>query len=463
MDKENDLSNLTVDKIKQLYKNYFNKGQVSLLGKLTFSNEKITQAKGCYITTESGNKLFDMTSGFGTQNLGYNNDEILSTRKDFIDNNKLPFSRLFFDENIAKLSKKMAELLSGNMQYSFFSNSGAEANEGAIKMAYKYHNGERKILIHNKNSFHGKLIATSQITDSPEVGFRFQNSLNTQSLDLQNLDNLTEFIINKEKNIYALIIEPFSASLAEPFSYSQLKKIQEICNKHDILVIYDEVYSGFYRTGSLFYFMDFKDLQPDIVTYSKSFGGGISSIAGYTSKKQVFLKSYGNQKDALLHSSTYSNYVEECAVAYKTLEIFERPLLISSIKEASKMLETEINKLLNIPYVEAITGRGFHFGIEFKKINLIGLDKLIKFIPFGITEDPRFVEKLYMSAVINELYIKHKILSYAGFNTKIKLIVSPPVIINSEEISYIINSIAEVIDQNPIMLISKFIKNYLVK
>ena len=86
----------------------------------------------------------------------------------------------------------MAELLSGNMQYSFFSNSGAEANEGAIKMAYKYHNGERKILIHNKNSFHGKLIATSQITDSPEVGFRFQNSLNTQSLDLQNLDNLTE-------------------------------------------------------------------------------------------------------------------------------------------------------------------------------------------------------------------------------------------------------------------------------
>ena len=68
--------------------------------------KKFTQAKGCYFTTESGNKLFDMTSGFGTQNLGYNNDEILSTRKDFIDNNKLPFSRLFFDENIAKLSKK---------------------------------------------------------------------------------------------------------------------------------------------------------------------------------------------------------------------------------------------------------------------------------------------------------------------------------------------------------------------
>ena len=91
MNKENNLNNLTVDEIKELYKNYFNKSQVSLLGKLTFSNEKITQAKGCYITTESGYKLFDMTSGFGTQNLGYNNDEILSTRKEFIDNNKLPF------------------------------------------------------------------------------------------------------------------------------------------------------------------------------------------------------------------------------------------------------------------------------------------------------------------------------------------------------------------------------------
>lgn len=461
MDKDFHLNNLTIKEIKKFYKDYFNKGQVSLLEKFTFSNEKIAYAKGCYITTESGSKLFDMTSGFGTQNLGYNNDEILLIRKDFIHKNKLPFSRLFFDENIAKLSKKMSEILPRNMQYSFFSNSGAEANEGAIKMAYKYHQGKRNILIHNKSSFHGKLIATSQITDSPEVSFGFQQSLNTQTLDLQNPDTLLKFAEKNKNNIYGLIIEPFSASLAEPFSYEKLKQIQDICKTHNILIIYDEVYSGFFRTGSLFYYMGSKELEPDIVTYSKSFGGGIASIAGYTATKDVFLKSYGNQKDALLHSSTYSNYVEECAIANKSLEIFDRPLFASKIKASSNLLENEIKNLLKISNVKSITGKGFHFGIQFKKLNLLGLDKLIKYIPMGITNDPRFIEKLYLSAVINELYIKHKILSYAGFNEKIKLIVSPPVIVTPEEILKITTSLSEVIGENPVILISKFIKNYL--
>ncbi len=454
---------LSNKELKKMYKDYFNKGQVSLLSKLAFSNEKIAHAKGCYISTESGLNIFDMTSGFGTQNLGYNNDEIISVRKEFIESNKLPFSRLFFDENIAQLSSKIAKILPGDMQYSFFANSGAEANEGAIKMAYKYFNGKKRILIHGKNSFHGKLIATSQITDSSEVNFSFQKGLETQCLNLKNLDEIRNFVNENKNNIYALIVEPFSASLAEPYSYKELENIQKICQEEEILVIYDEVYSGFFRTGLFFYYMGSENLRPDVVTYSKSFGGGISSIAGYTSTKKVFLASYGNQSDALLHSSTYSNYVEECAIALKTIEILEDSNFISKMNDSMSKLDYGINNLLKLKQVKSITGTGFHYGIEFKKLNLLGIEKLIKLIPTGLTEDPRFIEKLYLSAIINELFLNHQILSYAGFNKKIKLIVSPPIISTTEEIKKMITSIAEVISQNPITLISKFVKSYFLK
>ena len=456
------MENLDIDQIKKYYKDFFNSGQVSLLSKFSFSKEIITSALGCYIFTKSGKKIFDMTSGFGTQNLGYNNPTINEIRIQYLKDNRLPFSRLFFDENIARLSKKIAEMLPDSLQYSFFANSGAEANEGAIKLAYKYYGGTRNLLLHNKNSFHGKLIATSQITDSPEVYFDFQKSLKTLKLDFFDLATFEETLEEHGNKIYAVILEPFSASKVEYFDYTHLLKILELCKKYKIVTIFDEVYSGFFRTGDLFYFMGDEEVVPDIITYSKSFGGGIASISGYTTKKDIFNQAYGKQKDALLHSSTYSNYIEECAIALKTLEIYSSETFTLQIKNNAKKLQKELNKLNDIKNIEHIKGRGFHYGIKLKHIKFSNIQPLLNLIPLEITSDPRFIEKLQISSIINELYHSHNILSYAGFNDEIKLIISPPVITTNEEIEYIVNALREVLSQKNISLVSKFVKNFLV-
>ncbi|MAV04668.1 MAG: hypothetical protein CMC31_03310 [Flavobacteriaceae bacterium] len=449
--------------VKYLYKNFLNIGQVGLLDKFDFSEDKIVQAKKCTLYTESGREILDLTSGFGTQNLGYNNDKIISERIAFANNNELPFSRLFFNEDVAKLAKKISSMLPGSLQYSFFSNSGAEANEGALKLAFKYHNGQRKLLIHNKDSFHGKLIATSQITNSPEVYFDFQSSLETDCIDLSNTDLLEEKVLKNKDNIYAIIIEPFSASLARPIDFKTLLKIQEICNREDIVLIFDEVYSGFFRTSNLFYFMNESDLLPDIVTYSKSFGGGISSVSGYTTKEKVFTKAYGSQKDALLHSSTYSNYVEESRVALKALSIFSNTNFQEEINQKRKYFIKKIHEITNLKYVESLTGDGFHWGIGFEKIKLLNLDKLLKLLPLEITKDPRFAEKLYVSSIINELYRKYNILSYAGFNSEIKLFISPPIIISEQEIDHAVESIIKTVEKKPLVLMTSFVQNYLLR
>lgn len=455
--------NYSNKEIKNLYKQFFNIGQVGLLDKFAFSEETITKAKGCYLYTESGQEILDMTSGFGTQNLGYNNSEIIQERIDFVKNDKLPFSRLFFNENIAKLAEKLSSMLHENLNYSFFCNSGAEANEGALKLAYKYHEGKRKYLIHNKNSFHGKLIATSQITDSPEVYFEFQNSLDSLCIDLTDMDLLERTIKENSENIYAIILEPFSASLAKPIKFETLLSIQKICTQEDIVLIFDEVYSGFYRTSNLFFFLGHDEIIPDILTYSKSFGGGIASISGYTAQDPIFKKAYGSQKDALLHSSTYSNYVEETKIALKTLEIFSDSDFVKNLTNKRKYFIEKVHELDNLKYIENISGNGFHWGVSFEKVNTLNIDKLLKIVPIELTKDPRFIEKLYVSAIINDLYTSHNILSYAGFNSDIKLFISPPVIISEKDIDYFMDAMIQTLNKQPIILMTNFVKNYILR
>ena len=127
--------------------------------------------------------------------------------------------------------------------------------------------------------------------------------------------------------------------------------------------------------------MNEKNLCPDIITYSKSFGGGIASISGYTVDSKVYKKAYGSQKDALLHSSTYSNYVEEDKIALKTLEIFSDSKLIKQIHKTQEYLSSKIKDLIKLDNVTSLSGDGFHWGIGFEKVNLLNTDKLLKILP----------------------------------------------------------------------------------
>ena len=98
-----------------------------------------------------------------------------------------------------------------------------------------------------------------------------------------------------------------------------------------------------------------------------------------------------------------------------------------------------------------------------EKVNLLNTDKLLKILPLEITKDPRFVEKLYVSAIINELYTKYKILTYAGFNKDIKLFISPPLVIENSDIDYFVDAFENILDKQPLILIINFVKNYLLR
>ena len=325
--KTSDIEKLTIEDIHKLYSEYVNKSQVDLISKFGFGQEIAVRAEGNSIFTNKNKKILDFTGGIGVLNHGHNHPKILKTREWFLKNKKMEVHKNFFSPYVAVLSHNIAQLLPKDLNISYFSNSGSDANEGALKLAYKYHEGKRDYVLFSNISFHGKRLGVGNITGSRETSyFNFQQILKYENFVYNNKDSVEKLIKelrkNNESNIYAIIIEPFSASYLLSCEESFLKYLRNICDKENIVLIYDEVYSGWCKTGKLFYFMNFKDVEPDVLTSGKSLGGGKASISAYTCKNKIFKKSYDNLRDATLHSTTFNALGEETIIfftAYSSL------------------------------------------------------------------------------------------------------------------------------------------------
>ena len=166
--------------------------------------------------------------------------------------------------------------------------------EGAVKMAYKFHNGKRKYILHSNISFHGKLLGAASLTGSPEVDFSFPRIPNVESFvynDIKSLERQVNALKKDdgESDIYAIIIEPLNASSMLSCSKDFLQKLRQLCTNHKIVLIYDEVYSGWAKTGALFYFMKFQNVCPDIVTYANLLVG-VNHLSRVTLQENIFLE-----------------------------------------------------------------------------------------------------------------------------------------------------------------------------
>src|SRR5919198_772988 len=166
-----DCEELTVKQVHDLYRKYVNRSQVSLMTSFGFGRELVTRAEGAWLWTSDGRKILDFTGGVGVLNHGHNHPRILAARKRFQDQQRMEVHKTYFSPYVAALSHNLAQLLPGDLNMSFFPNSGAEAVEGAVKVAHKYHGGKRNSILRADISFHGKLLGSGSLTGTG--GFRF--------------------------------------------------------------------------------------------------------------------------------------------------------------------------------------------------------------------------------------------------------------------------------------------------
>ena len=368
------------------------------------------RGKGCYLYTDDGEKYLDALTGVAVVNLGHSHDKIVKTIKDQA-GKLIHTSNWYRIDNQETLGEKLCA--ASGMEKVFFGNSGAEANEAAIKLTRLYANKkgiENPIIITAINSFHGRTMAALSATGNDNVKKGFYPVLpGFIHVDYNNIDQLKA--ITNNKNVVAVMLEPIQGESGVRIpDVNYLNEVQALCQKNNWLFIIDEVQTGMGRTGKLFAHQH-DNLKPDIITLAKGLGNGypIGACLARGEASQLFTPG--------THGSTFGGNPMASAVAGSVLEIIEAENILDNVNTMSTFAKKLfLQRLEKSSKVTDFRIKGLMIGIELNK-------------------DP--------SSLLQK-GIENKILINITGNT-IRLL--PPLIINEIEVSELVDKVCNLIDE----------------
>jgi putrescine aminotransferase len=454
---------LSTGQVHELYERYVSRSQVSLMTSFGFGRELVERAEGVWVHLRDGRKVLDFTGGVGVLNHGHNHPRVLAARQRFATAGRMEVHKAFFSPYLAALSHNVAEVLPGDLNISYFPNSGAEANEGAIKMAYKYHGGKRQTIMRADISFHGKTLGAGSLTGSSENSFRYPGLPDIVVYPYGDLPALRAAVDAARTpsggcDVYAILVEPYSASTMRHWSEQDLHALQAMCREKDIVLIFDEIYTGWGKTGSLFYFMRHAGLLPDILCYSKSLGGGKASISGYTAREPIFRKAYDRLADVILHSTTYYGFGEETATAIEAVNIVIEDDYPARARALGRVLGDGLERIAKThpDVVNRVAGVGSLWGVFLgggpKVLDLAG-----KLVP-GFSGDPQFRTKLITLSVIAHLFREHGIITYYSPNADNPLVVAPSLVATEADAEHFLASLDATLARGLPRLLTSFVR-----
>lgn len=324
-------------------------------------NVTFERGKGTYIYDSNGKEYLDFVSGISVNCLGHASPVITKALTEQSER-LVHISNLYYSKPQLELAEKLTS--NSKMERVFFTNSGTEAVELAIKIARKFGNNiskEKTEIVYMSNSFHGRSTGSLAITGQKKYQEPFEPLIsNVTECNFNDPFHLEEKVSEKTA---AIILEPIQGeSGLEAATPEFMKKIKELSEKYDTLVIFDEIQCGMGRMGTLFAYEQF-DLVPDVITVAKSLGGGVPIGACLTR---------GKANDVLVpgdHGSTYGGNPLVCAVGNAVLtELIDGGLIKDNVVKMGKYASEKLEKLKDIyPVIEEIKGRGLLLGIKFNE------------------------------------------------------------------------------------------------
>ena len=327
------------------------------------------KGRGCWLTDTSGHEYLDALSGIGVVNLGHCHPSIT---KSIVDQSKqlLHTSNVYRIGNQEKLAKKLCGL--ANMDKAFFSNSGAEANEAAIKIARLYartKNIQSPIILTANQSFHGRTMATLSATGQSKVQKGFSPLMSEfVHVDFDDIDAIKKY--SENKNVVAVMVEPIQGEagviIPQP---DYLNRVKLLCKKNEWLFILDEVQAGMGRTGKLFAHQH-NNITPDILCLAKGLGNGVPIGACLAKGKAAEMLTPGT------HGSTFGGNPLVTRVALSVLDVFEKDLILNNVTKMSQYFESEFkSKIMDSNVVKELRIKGLMIGIGLDE-NIIDCSKL---------------------------------------------------------------------------------------
>lgn len=307
---------------------------------------KIIDAEGVFLKTKEKN-LIDSISSWWCMIHGYKNQELNEVMKNQIDTFSHCCLAGLSHDPVEKLSQKLETFLPGDLNYYFFSDSGSVGVEVALKMATQFYKNrcdsqskKRTKYLSLKNAYHGDTFMTMAIGDDEDYHSAFPKNPNVIHIPT-NISDLENAFSQFGEELICFIVEPLLQGAGGFLMYdvSFLKKARELCDKYDVVLIFDEVATGFGRTGNRFV----ADLVlPDILVLGKGLTGGYIGHALTATNKKIFDGFYGNSQNlAFMHGPTFMANPLACSVALKSIEIFERENYIQKIKNIETIAKRE--------------------------------------------------------------------------------------------------------------------------
>jgi len=360
------------------------------------------KAKGAYVWDDKGEKYLDLYGGHGVISVGH-------AHPDYVSDLTAQLNKISFYSNAVQnplqeaLAKKLGEM-SGCYNYNLFlCNSGAEANENALKLA-SFKTGKSRVIAFN-NSFHGRTSAAVAVTDNKKINAPLNRQQKTTFLPLNDI-GLVEQELQKN-DVAAVIVEGIQGvGGLDEGTTEFFQDLEKVCLEHGVFLILDEVQSGYGRSGSFFAFQH-HNIQPDIITTAKGMGNGFP-IGG------VLIADKHKAQWGMLGTTFGGNHLA-CAAAISVLDIIKKQNLIENVNSISTYF---LNQVKAIPQVKKVKGKGLMLGLEFD---------------FEVGE---LRKKL--------IYQKH--IFTGGSNNKNLLRILPPLTVTKKQIALFINALKSLLD-----------------
>lgn len=303
----------------------------------------IVDAEGVYLYTKE-QKLIDSVSSWWSVIHGYKNPALNEAIKGQLDRFAHVMMGGLTHEPVQKLSARLEEWLPGDLDYCFFSDSGSVAVEVALKMALQFNinrGNKRNIVLSLEHAYHGDTFKTMEVGDDEDYHAILTKKKGVFHIPTE-IPALEEAFKKHGEEFYCFIVEPLlqGAGGMRMYDISFLKRARELCDQYDVLLIFDEVATGFGRTGNRFV----ADLVlPDILVLGKALTGGYIGHAATVANHRVFDGFYSDNPDhALMHGPTFMGNALACSVALKSIELFENGRYLDRIKKIERITRREM-------------------------------------------------------------------------------------------------------------------------
>lgn len=397
----------------------------------------VDTAEGAVIRDTSGREYLDCFSGIAVNNVGHRHPEVIKAAEEQMKKHLHCCSYVYYLKPVAALAEKLAEITPGGLERSFFGNSGAEAVEGAMKLARKY--TEKKEFLALEHSFHGRTYGALSLTAQKKykqgmgpylsgvvfapAPYCFRCKMHFPECDFECARSVERVIDTQTSgDLAAMFLEPVmgEGGIILPPSKEYFKIVSEILEKHEALLVADEVQTGFGRTGGMFASEHF-GIDADIMTLAKGMGGGFP-LGAFIAKPEL-----ADAFQAGDHMSTFGGNPVSCAAALATIEVILREKLPARAEKLGKTLGKKLLELKEeFPAIGDVRGIGLMYGIELAEPKSKSpMEELAAKIKDALRERGFLVGK-------------------GGFGNSV-IRIQPPLVVTEAQLSSLIESLREVL------------------